>query len=264
MKKIVVANLLILIFCACGLAQESKPSTSQNTNEKAEAIIKKTVAKLGGDKYLQVKSLVGRGFFTPFKDGIATSPGSFIDYLIFPDKERTDFKTIEGKTIQTNIGDKGWIYDGVARTITDQTPKQIQNFQRGIRVSLDNFLRGGWRTDKVAKLEYAGKREAGLGKRNDVLRLTYSDGFVIEAEFGVFDSIPAKILYKGISGEGEEIKEEDRFAQFVENQGILTPFIIDHYINGKQTSRINYQTIDYNTPIADALFVKPTDIKKIK
>ena len=148
MKKIVAANLLILIFCAFGLAQELKPSTPLNSNEKAEAIIKKVVAKLGGDKYLQVKNLVGRGFFTPFKDGVATSPGSFVDYLVFPDKERTDFKTIEGKTIQTNLADKGWIYDGAAKTITDQTSKQIQNFQRGIRVSLDNFLRGGWRTRK--------------------------------------------------------------------------------------------------------------------
>lgn len=233
-------------------------------DEKAEAIFKKAVEKLGGEKYLQAKSSIGRGFYTQFKDGNPTAPVSFVDYVVFPDKNRTDFKSSAGKTVQANFAGKGWIADGEARSINDQTPKQLEDFRQAMRISLDNFLRGGWRTEQGAKLEYAGRREAGLGKRNDVLRLTYADGFAVEYEFGGQDSMPAKIIRKITDEDGKELKEEDRFAQFVENQGILTPFIIDRFRDKVQMSRVNYQSFEYNVAVPDALFVKPTDIKKLK
>jgi hypothetical protein len=46
--------------------------------------------------------------------------------------------------------------------------------------------------------------------------------------------------------------------------GVMAPFVIDHYRNGTQTSRIAYDTVEYNKPIADSLFAKPANIKAIK
>jgi len=40
--------------------------------------------------------------------------------------------------------------------------------------------------------------------------------------------------------------------------------VIDHFINGVQTSRINYESIEYNQPLADTLFAKPATIKGLK
>ena len=60
------------------------------------------------------------------------------------------------------------------------------------------------------------------------------------------------------------IKEEDRLHKLISLDGILAPFIIDHYRNGIQTSRIAYETVEYNKPIADALFAKPANFKAIK
>jgi hypothetical protein len=45
---------------------------------------------------------------------------------------------------------------------------------------------------------------------------------------------------------------------------VTAPWIIDHYVAGKQSSRINYESIEYNRPIADSLFAKPTNLKAIK
>ncbi len=232
-------------------------------DEKSEAIVQKAIQRLGGERYLNVKTMTARGNLTSLKEGESGVPSSFVDYIIYPDKERTEFKTEGGKNIQANFGNAGWIADGAARTIKDQTPEQVAEFKNSLRTGLDNFLRGGWRQEKDAKLEYVGKREAGLGKRNEVVRLTYADGLAVEFEFAAADGTPAKIIYKR-QNSGEEIKEEDHFAQFVEIGGVYAPYIIDHFRNGKQTSRVNYESIEFNTAVSDALLTKPKDAKKLK
>jgi len=35
-------------------------------------------------------------------------------------------------------------------------------------------------------------------------------------------------------------------------------------MNGTQTSRINYESIEYNQPLPDAIFAKPANIKSLK
>ena len=84
----------------------------------------------------------------------------------------------------------------------DQTEIQVANFKRGIRTSLDNLLRGGWRGD--ADLTYVGRRPASLGKRNDVVKLKYEDGLAVEFEFAD-DGTPQKAIYKTTNADGEEV-----------------------------------------------------------
>jgi hypothetical protein len=146
-------------------------------------------------------------------------------------------------------------------------PGQIEDFKRGMRTSLENLLHGWWR--KGATLTYVGRREAGLARRNETVRLTYSDGFWIEYEFGAKDSLPAKIIYKRSrkkpdSEEMEELTEEDRLAKPITIDGVTAPWVIDHFINGTQTSRINYESIEYNRPLPDSLFAKPENVKSLK
>lgn len=251
-----ISSLLCLCFFAFGgLAQTPK------TDEKAEAILKKAVQVLGGDNYLKVKSQIGRGKFSQMRDGVAFSFQTFVDVIVFPDKERTEFKAFGVKTVQANAGDTGWIFDGEAQVINVQNETQVNDFKRGINASLDNLLREHWRGK--ATLSYAGKREASLGKRNDVIKLTYDDDFVIEFEFSA-EGLPAKAIYKRTNPDGENVKEEDRYAQFVEIQGIKTPFIIDHFSGGVQTSRINYETMEFNKSIPDSVFAKPNSPKELK
>jgi hypothetical protein len=87
-------------------------------------------------------------------------------------------------------------------------------------------------------LTYGGRRQAGLGKRNDVVKLTFEDGFAVEFEFSD-DGLPMKALFTRLNADKEEIKEEDRYAQFVDVQGIKTPFIYRPLF--KQTANQPYQ-----------------------
>ena len=245
---------------------EAKP-TAENV-AKAEQIVTRALEVAGGGNYLNVKTVLGRGYYTPFLDGISQIPSRFVDYISYPDRERTEFIASGVRTIQTNVEDTGWFFDGATKTISDMKPEQVQDFKRGMRTSVENLLHGWWRKEG-ATLSYIGRREAGLAKRNEVVRLTYPEGFWIEYEFGARDGLPAKMIYKKSkkkfdSDEVVETSEEDRIAKTMNLNGITAAWIIDHFIDGVQTSRVNYESIEYNKPLADTLFAKPANIKALK
>ena len=271
LTKLARVTILVAIATASGLsqtnAQTEKPSPAP-ADDKAEKIVQKALQAMGGDRYLNVKTVIGRGFFTDYHDGVSGIPMRFVDYIVYPDKERTEFSGGGQRLIQTNTRTTGWIYDGAALTLKDQTAEQLEDFRLSTRTGLEALLRGVWRT-QGAKLTYVGRREAGLGRRNETVRLTYPDGFWIEYEFAADDGMPAKVLYqrkqkKPDSAETEEVPEEDRIHKPITIDGVVAPYVIDHFRSGLQTSRINYETVEFNKKIADSLFAKPASFKAVK
>ena len=249
-----------------GKAAEAKP-TAENV-AKAEQILLRGIEALGGSNFLNVKTVLGRGFYTAFRDGMSQLPARFVDYIVLPDRERTEFFSSGIRTIQVNTGDTGWYYDGATKSLADMKSEQVQDFKRGMRTSVENLLHGWWRKEG-ATLGYLGRREAGLAKRNEVVRLTYADGFWIEYEFGAKDGLPAKIIHKRLkknpdSDEMVETNEEDRLAKPITVDGVTAAWVVDHFIDGVQTSRLNYESIEYNKPLADVLFAKPANVKSVK
>ncbi|HEX6717761.1 MAG TPA: hypothetical protein VF088_11660 [Pyrinomonadaceae bacterium] len=241
---------------------------SVSVDKKSQEIIDRAVETLGGEKYLNVQTVIGKGFYTTYRDGISQIPARFLDYIAFPDRERTEFTGAGIRTIQTNVADTGWMFDGAVKKISDQTPAQVEEFKRGLRTGLEYLLRGYWKKEG-GKITYVGRREAGVGKRNETIRLTFPDDFWIEYEFGAKDFYPAKIIYKRErkdpdTGDMVQANEEDQLLKFITIDGITAPWVIDHYTNGKQTSRINYESVQYNQRFVDNLFTKPDNVKAIK
>ena len=113
-RRCAVAVILIALIGATVMAQQETPAkpTAENT-AKAEAIVNRAIEVLGGNAYLNVKTVVGRGFFTSFNDGVSQIPARFLDYISFPDRERTEFTGDGVRVIQANTGDTGWVFDGV-------------------------------------------------------------------------------------------------------------------------------------------------------
>lgn len=251
-------SLLILAYSLVANAQ----SQTALSGEMAGSILNKAIQNLGGNNYLQIKSQIGRGQYSVIKEGGVVSFQTFVDVLVFPDKERSEFKGGGSRTVQVNTGITGWVFDGDQGLIKVQDDRQVANFRQGIRTSLDNLLRGNWKGE--ADLSYVGRRAATLGKRNDVIKLTYKDGFSVEFEFAADDGLPQKALYKRTSSDGDEIKEEDHYAQFIDVNGVKTPFIVDRFTGGKPSSRINYESIEYNKTIPGSVFAKPSNPKDLK
>ena len=269
LNRLVVGLFFIVLFCASAAAQqEPAQKLSPEETAKAEAILNRAVEVLGGNAYLNITTVIGRGFFTSFSEGQSQIPARFVDYISYPDKERTEFISSGIRVIQTNSGDGGWLYDGATKSLADMKGKQIEDFKRSMRTSVENLLRGWWRKEN-AILSYVGRREAGVGRRNEAVRLTYPNGFWIEYEFAAKEGLPAKVIYKATrkkpdTDEDVEVTEEDRLAKPITIGQITAPWVIDHFMNGIQTSRVGYESVEYNTPLAESLFAKPTNIKSLK
>jgi hypothetical protein len=259
--------MILLLLISLLFAQTPAPAPS-SIDEKSQQIIDRGIESLGGQNYLNVQTIVGKGFYTTYRDGMSQLPAKFLDYISFPNRERTEFVGSGIRTIQTNVAESGWMFDGAVKKISDQTPAQVEEFKRTMRTSFENLLHGWWKKEG-GKVTYVGRREAGLAKRNEAIRLTYPDGFWIEYEFAAKEGLPAKLIYKRTrkdpdSGDQVEVTEEDRLLTFIKIGEVMAPWIIDHYTEGKQTSRINYESVQYNQQFADTLFAKPADVKSIK
>lgn len=262
MKNLMLRFLPIFVLTLCLYLAGSafaQAKAEDSKDVKASEILARAVESLGGERYLQVKTQIGKGKFTVLRAGTVVSFQSFLDVIVYPDRERTEFKSSGTKHIQVNTGETGWVYDGDQELVKVQTDRQIANFKQAMRTSLDGLLRSSWKGD--ADLTYVGRRPATLGKRNEVVRLTYNDGFTVEFEFAVDDGLPQKAIYKRTESDGEEITEEDRYAQFVELKGIKFPFVVDRFTSGTHSSRINYESIEVNQPISDSIFDKPATPK---
>ena len=244
-------------------AKPDEKAPAAKVDEKALAVVARAVEALGGPAYLGVRSVVSKGYFTQFREGQSGLPVSFRDYMVYPDRERTEFKGAGVQLVQVNTGQTGWLFEAKGKKLSDVTPEQADDFRTAMRTSVDNLLRGWWRA-AGAGLTYVGRREAGLARRNEVVRLSYPDGFAVEFEFDAREGLPAKVLYRRPNAEGEQVEEEDRYAQFITVGGARTPFVVDHYRAGVQSSRVNYDKVEFNQPIPDSLFAKPADVKSIK
>ena len=116
-KKLLPIALLVSALASVAAAQ---PASS---DDKATEVIVRSIRFMGGDKYLKVTSQVGRGSFSSLRQGGVTNYQSFSDAIVFPDRERTDFKGSGARTTQVNTGDTGWVFDGDQQVIKIQTPE---------------------------------------------------------------------------------------------------------------------------------------------
>src|SRR5215216_1068120 len=137
--------MILLLVLSLIFAQS--PVSSTSVDEKSQQIIDRAIETLGGQKYLGVQTVIGKGFYTTFKDGISQIPVRFLDYVEYPDRERTEFTGAGILKIQTNTPDTGWMFDGAVKKISDQTPEQVEGFKQTLRTSLEYILRGYWKKD---------------------------------------------------------------------------------------------------------------------
>src|SRR5215510_551222 len=126
--------MILLLIISLLFAQTPAPQTS--VDEKSQQIIDRAIEVLGGQKYLGVQTVTGKGFYTSYKDGLSQIPARFIDYLEYPTRERTEFTGAGIRTIQTNVGETGWMFDGAVKKISDQSPAQVEEFKRAMRTGI--------------------------------------------------------------------------------------------------------------------------------
>jgi hypothetical protein len=245
-------------------AQSADADDPANAAKGAD-LLRKAIEARGGSRYLEFKSVVTSGQYTPFDEkGVSTIPGQFIDYLVYPDKERTDFGKGRKKDrkIQVNVGTTGWVYDGDAQTIKDQNEAQLKDFLEGQEFDIDRLLRGGWQQAGVS-VRFGGREETRPGERADVVVIKLRSGATINLLLDGNTHLPITLIYEQMDSQTLR-KNEVRFAQWVPYDGVKFPNIVDFYRDGIQRSRINLDKVQMDGPVDETMFAKPANLKAIK
>jgi hypothetical protein len=262
--KMAGALLALLVFLG---ASQFTPAQEENDSAKAEALIREVIKTRGGDAYLKVQSVIGRGLYTAFEKGESGLPAEFVDYVVYPDRERTEFGKGDHKYIQTNSGDEGWIYEAAQKAIRPQTADQVKNFKQGLRQDLDHVLKDGWQ-QQGTKLIYVGRREVWKNTFSEAVRIVFADGLSLTLHIDPRAKLPMMIeyssLYKNEDGEERLGENQVRFFRWINYGGVQFPTIQDFYRNGKQTIRVNYDSVNLNAQVPEKLFVKPSNVKEVK
>jgi hypothetical protein len=239
-------------------AQES----DENDPVKAAALVGDAITARGGDAYLKITSLESRGQYTPFAKAVSGDPMPFVDYVVYPARERTEFGKGDTKVVQSNSEAANWVYDATQRMIRDQKEEQVKQFQQSSRYDLDNLLRTASRGSGV-KLVYLGRREAWRNTFTEAVRVDFSDGGTATLHFDPRAKLPLMVEYRTVGEEGT-VNNEVRYFRWVDFNGIKFPTIQDFYRNGKQSARASFDIVTYNASVPDKLFVKPSNIKEVK
>ena len=96
-----LVSLFCLVLSLALVPNAQTPTPASSVDEKSQQVINRAIETLGGASYLNVQTVVGKGFFTTYNEGVSQIPARFIDYLAYPDRERTEFTGAGIRTIQT-------------------------------------------------------------------------------------------------------------------------------------------------------------------
>jgi hypothetical protein len=243
------SKLAFLIVFAFGLV----PAASAQS-DKASQSVSAMISALGGKPFLEVREIQATGKAFSFKGGRASGSDVFIDYIKFPDKERTEHGSYRIKPTDIHSGDAGWsVYDKKIETFGAADVREFQAaFKTGFQY-LSRFIlnRAG------LSILHAGSELLDF-KRNDVLEFRDSGTF-----FRLFvdqqSHLPTKLQ---VRRDGESFLREEQFANWHEFQGMPTALFITHFKDGEKTMEIRFDNVIYNPGLADSLFAPPAPSSK--
>lgn len=258
------AKLLALLLIALVSVPATINAQEQDEQDPAKtaALVREAVKARGGDAYLKFRTVVSRGQYTPFEKGLSGNPSSFVDYIAYPSRERTEFGKGDSKFVQSNSESANWVYDAKQKMIREQTDEQIKQFQQGARYDLDHLLRVASSQSGV-KLVYLGRREPWRNQFSEAVRLEFADGGMATLHFDSRTKLPLSTEYKLVTEEGTT-NNEARYYRWVDFNGVQFPTIVDFYREGKQSARVSFDTVSITENVPDKLFAKPANVKEVK
>ncbi|HUQ49228.1 MAG TPA: hypothetical protein VM056_00795 [Terriglobales bacterium] len=257
--------IILLLTLTVTAAAQSSSSVPQKTTSTAKApdanlqqakdIIDKSIKALGGQAYLQFKTIKqqGRGFGFD-RTGASAGVGTpFTRYYFYPDKERYDFFR-QGDWVIIHDGDKG--YETTYHGTRAQEAEEISDYIRRRQYALDLVLRE-WAQDKRTGFFYEGVTIAETKQVHQVaLMNAKNQGVTLFIDAKTF--LPVKKSYTWRNLEMRETWEEsEMYDGYRLIQGIQTPFILTGTRNGKMIGQRFYKTVEYNVTVNPALLVPP-------
>jgi hypothetical protein len=246
-RRVLYAGVLLAAFHAQGYAQ-----TTTGGRQLLDALLQ----ALGGQVFLEAREIKTTGRFYQFKRDQISSADLYLDYVKWPDMERTEFGKEKQRTININHGTEGWLVHPPVKKgdpeVQEQTPAQTEDFLTNFKTSFDYMLRFVANTPKASVLN-AGTEVVDF-KRTDVLEIRDAEKNLLRIFVDRETRLPMKTQTRLT---GESVVHEDVLANWHRFDGVMTPLMVVRFKDGAKTMEIRTDTVEYNSGLPDNLFAPP-------
>lgn len=246
-------GMAVIFLCAPAGAQEKAYLAPEESAAKAKALIQRAIAAMGGDAYLKARDVYCEGRFAQFgSTGQLSGYERVYDYVMFPDKNRTEFSK-KRNIIYVNNGDKAWSLDrGGVEDLPDERGK---DYLESLLTDIHYLFR--FRLEEEGMVfRYAGRDTVDL-KPVDWVELTDRDRRVIRIAFAQNTGLPVRASYVTRDPETRARTEEtDYFSNYHNMGGIETALRIWKETNGRMTYQVFWDKCAYNTGVSETYFTR--------
>ena len=233
--------------------QTAPPAAGPRSDPKSQELLNKVIQALGGQAFLDFKSISSRGRAFSIYDGETTGFAPYVSEVVPPDKRKFAYGKKQ-PVILLNNGDRGWEQDryGLIRL----KPESIKRWQLTMRYSLESIFRRVVREPGTLILDGGVDFVDLLPAR--VLDISDSKRVDIKVYLGKSDNLPIRITYRVYDPKAKETNEySDSYSDYRPIQGIQTPMHLARSENGRRVLEYFLSEAQYNQEFPDDYF-QPT------
>jgi hypothetical protein len=238
-----------------GAAQNTSAVPALSVDPKAQALLNQTIQTLGGQAFLDFKTLTTTGRSFSITDEQTTGFVTFESQVEYPDKRRFAYGLGKKKpVVLINNGDQAWEVDRMG--LTHQTPEQAKRWKITNACSLENLLRLRAREPGVLVQEAGSDFVENLATR--VLDIHLPTRIDVKLDLNKANSLPVRITYRVQDVKTLEWDEyADVYGDYRSFQGIETPMHITRFLNDERISETFRATAKYDEVFPPNLFQAP-------
>jgi hypothetical protein len=226
-------------------------SVKDPSQQKALKILNDMIRALGGDAYLDIRTVEVEGRSYSFYHGQPSGQGvQFWRFFEWPDRDRWEL-TKQRDIVELNVGDKGYeiTYKGTAT----QEPKQLEDYLRHREHSLEWIIRK-WLPAPGATVLYGGPAmvEQQLADQVTILNAN-NDSVTLSVD--PRSHLPVKKTYSWRDPIDRMLDEESEvYSNYRLLQGIQTPLSTVRNLNGEMSNQRFITTVTYNNSFPATMF----------
>jgi hypothetical protein len=267
-KLLVVLSLLSSMAVAQQMSQTEAPPQGSSTQsapatggasqaipvdpaaKKARAEVDLMVKTLGGQAYLTYQTKTEEGRTYSFYQGTPRGAGTlFWRFWKYPDKDRTEL-TKQRDIAYLITGDSGYeiTFKGTALQEADALADYLRRRDHSLEV-----VSREWLKDPQTIVLPAGSGVAEQ-KLCDLVTIVTPKNDSVTIAIDQITHLPVQKTFTYRDKDKYKVEESEIFANYREQQGIMTPFTWTRKKDGLMTSQRFITKIDYNVAIPDAKF----------
>jgi hypothetical protein len=223
-------------------AQQNPPTLASRIDPKAQELLDRAVAALGGPAFLNFKRLSTRGRIFSISDESTSGLAPFRSAVEYPDKRRFSYGK-KKPVILINNGERAWELDKYG--LTSQLPEQVWRWKLSTRYSLENLLR--LRIHEPGLLVLSGGADFVDNVPTRGLEIQEAQGTNVRVDLHRQTFLPIRISYRVQNPKTHEWEEyADVYADYQSVQGIQTPMHTTRFLNGERVSEIFRNSAQYD------------------